>query len=108
VARLALEREGYTVLEACDGLEAVEWLRSVAEPPDLAVLDLSMPRMGGLEALAELRRLVPDLPVILTSGHFDGAAPDPGVECLPKPYRPGMLAERVRAALDARKRPEGG
>jgi signal transduction histidine kinase len=107
VARLALEREGYTVIEACDGLEAVEWLRGVAEPPDLTVLDLSMPRMGGLEALAELRRLAPELPVILTSGHFNDASPDPDVECLPKPYRPGVLAERVRAVLDARKRPDG-
>jgi CheY-like chemotaxis protein len=43
---------------------AVEWLRSATEPPDLAVLDLSMPRMGGLEALAELRAQLPDLPVI--------------------------------------------
>ena len=47
VARVALEREGYTVLEACDGLEAVECLRDRAERVDLAVLDLSMPRMGG-------------------------------------------------------------
>jgi PAS domain S-box-containing protein len=103
VARLALQREGYTVIEACDGLEAVEWLRSGAEPPDLAVLDISMPRMGGLEALAEIRRLLPDLPVLLTSGHFNDAAPSPDVECLPKPYRPALLAERVRAVLDARK-----
>jgi PAS domain S-box-containing protein len=106
VARLALEREGYSVLEARDGLEAVEWLRSSAEPPDLAILDLSMPRMGGLEALAELRRLSPGLPVILTSGHSGDASPAEGVEFLPKPYRPGALAERVRAVLDARKPPD--
>ena len=107
VARLALEREGYTVLEAADGLEAVEWLRSATEPPDLAVLDLSMPRMGGLEALAELRALLPGLPVILTSGHSSDASPVPDVEFLPKPYRPGALAERVRAVLDARKDEDG-
>jgi PAS domain S-box-containing protein len=106
VARLALEREGYTVIEACDGLEAVEWLRSSGDPPHLAVLDISMPRMGGMEALAELRRLAPELPVILTSGHFSDASPDPDVECLPKPYRPSVLTERVRALLDVRKAPE--
>lgn len=101
VARLALEREGYTVIEACDGLEAVEWMSSTAEPPQLAVLDISMPRMGGLEALAELRRIAPDLPVLLTSGHFNEETRDLEVECLPKPYRPALLAERVRALLDA-------
>jgi len=104
VARLALEREGYSVLEACDGLEAVACLRERGERVDLAVLDLSMPRMGGLEALAELRRLAPGLPVILTSGHFSDAAPSPDADFLPKPYRPDALAERVRAALDARGR----
>ena len=102
VARVALERLGYTVLEACDGLEAVARLREHAERVDLAVLDLSMPRMGGLEALAELRRLAPDLPVILTSGHFSDASPSPDADFLPKPYRPDALAERVRALLDAR------
>jgi PAS domain S-box-containing protein len=104
VARAALEREGYSVLEACDGLEAVACLRERGERVDLAVLDLSMPRMGGLEALAELRRLAPGLPVILTSGHFSDAAPSPDADFLPKPYRPDALAERVRAALDARGR----
>jgi CheY-like chemotaxis protein len=102
VARMALEREGYTVVEACDGQEAVECLRARGPRVDLAILDLSMPRMGGLEALVELRRLAPDLPVILTSGHFSDAAPSPDADFLPKPYRPDALAERVRALLDAR------
>jgi CheY-like chemotaxis protein len=101
IARTALERAGYAVVEACDGLEAVACLREGGEPVDLAVLDLSMPRMGGLEALAELRRIAPGLPVILTSGHFNEDAPAPDAEFLPKPYRPDTLAQRVRAALDA-------
>jgi PAS domain S-box-containing protein len=108
VARAALEREGYRVVEACDGLEAVERMRESAAPVDLAVLDLSMPRMGGLEALAELRRLAPELPVILTSGHFSDAAPSPDADFLPKPYRPDSLTERVRALLDARSARAGG
>ncbi len=102
VARMALEREGYRVLEACDGAEAVELLRA-GEQVDLAVLDLSMPRLGGLAALAELRKLAPDLPAILTSGHFTEAGTAPDVEFLPKPYRPDALAERVRGVLDAGK-----
>jgi signal transduction histidine kinase len=101
VARLALQREGYTVIEARDGAEAVERLRA-GERVDLAVLDLSMPRLGGLEALAELRALAPGLPAILTSGHFAEADATADVEFLPKPYRPETLAERVRAVLDGR------
>jgi DNA-binding response OmpR family regulator len=83
-------------------------MRESAAPVDLAVLDLSMPRMGGLEALAELRRLAPELPVILTSGHFSDAAPSPDADFLPKPYRPDSLTERVRALLDARSARAGG
>lgn len=62
---LALEAEGFDVLHAQDGVEAIE----IAEEhrPDLVVMDMMMPRMGGLNALAHLRRRpsTADLPVVL-------------------------------------------
>lgn len=49
--------------EASDGVEGVE--KALALTPDLIVMDLSMPRMNGLEAARELRRKMPNVPIIL-------------------------------------------
>lgn len=105
LGRTALERAGYVVVEASDGEEAVERFREHgAGGVDLLVLDLSMPRKGGEEALQAIRALAPGVPALLASGHFDPERPDLGenVEELAKPYRPATLLARVREALDAR------
>ena len=68
MAALLLQRLGFRVLTAADGLEAVETLRSRAADVDLVLLDLAMPNMGGRQALCELRQIRPDVPVILWSG----------------------------------------
>jgi two-component system cell cycle response regulator DivK len=52
--RTLLEHAGYEVCEACDGLEAVEMVRS--ENPDLVLLDIHMPRLDGYGAVSEIRR----------------------------------------------------
>ena len=91
------------VLEACDGLEAVG-TPARARPSAWT----SRSSTSRCRAWADSRRwrscarLAPDLPVILTSGHFSDASPSPDADFLPKPYRPDALAERVRAVLDAR------
>jgi two-component system nitrogen regulation response regulator NtrX len=62
-----LEDEGHSVIIAEDavvGLEAME-----AQRPDLAVLDVWLPRMGGLDALAEMKRRRPEMEVLVVSGH---------------------------------------
>ena len=66
--KLWLERHGsFDVVEvAADGVEAVDAARRVR--PELAVLDLAMPRMDGLEAAAEIRRLLPDMRIVVRSG----------------------------------------
>jgi CheY-like chemotaxis protein len=56
------------VLVAEDGLVAVDRVRTSARPIDLVLLDLTMPKMDGVQTLRELRRLRPDLPIILMSG----------------------------------------
>jgi len=52
--RTVLERQGYAVTEAADGEEALQ--KALAEPPDLVLLDLQMPRRSGYEVLVELRK----------------------------------------------------
>jgi CheY-like chemotaxis protein len=61
-----LEGEGYRVLTARDGEEALERVR--ATRPPCIILDLKMPRLGGLAALAALRRQAPDAHVIVLTG----------------------------------------
>ena len=67
LSRIVLE-EGHDVVgEAQDGLEAIEL--APAAGPDVLLLDLNMPRLGGMEALPRLRKLLPDTKiVILTTG----------------------------------------
>jgi signal transduction histidine kinase len=110
VACGALRRAGYRVIEAVDGAEALDQLRARGAEIDLAVLDLSMPRLDGLAALREMRRLRPDLRVLLVSGRFptELGSPPEDAEVLAKPFEPAELAARVRALLDRRERPEPG
>jgi len=62
-----LEYEGMVFTEAASGSEALE--RVAAFDPDAVLLDIKMPRMDGLEVLAELRKRKPELPVVMISGH---------------------------------------
>jgi CheY-like chemotaxis protein len=66
IVRDRLAGEGYRVLTARDGLEALDRVRE--EPPACIILDLKMPRLGGLEALSELRREAPGAHVIVLTG----------------------------------------
>lgn len=104
IARAALERAGFAVLTAADGRECVEVLRQRQEEIDVVVLDLTMPILGGTDALRELHAIRPDLPVILSSGYTEEdvtARTDGGgaVGFVQKPYRPSALVASVRAAL---------
>ncbi len=69
VAVFALRRNGYVVEAACDGMEAVEFFRRDPEAIDCVVMDMTMPRMGGAEALRQMRITRPDLPAVLVSGY---------------------------------------
>ena len=103
VARRALERSGYSVLTANDGLQAIEMLR--AHPEIVAVLlDLAMPVMTGDQAAPHLRQQRPDLPIILSSGYPEGEATrrfsQYGVTAfLQKPYTARGLADKIAGVL---------
>src|ERR1700722_5749514 len=70
VIRVQLESAGFEVCgEAVDGLDAIDKARALN--PDLIILDLSMPRMNGLEAARELNRILPLVPILLYTMHAD-------------------------------------
>jgi len=62
-----LKDEGYEVLEAKDGLQALKQIES--DPPELVLLDIWMPGMDGMEVLERMKGQIPNLPVIMISGH---------------------------------------
>ncbi|MGE3140845.1 MAG: PAS domain-containing protein, partial [Thermoleophilia bacterium] len=91
---------GYRVVAAADAGEALGLLRGGAEI-DLLFTDVVMPGLDGRRLAGAARALRPDLPVLLTSGHADGAvSPDDPLPLLPKPYERDALARHVREALD--------
>ena len=63
-----LQRGGFHVSPVSSGMAAVEHIRGGARC-DLAVIDMTMPHMDGLQTLSALRDLLPDLPVIISSGY---------------------------------------
>jgi len=98
---MALEAEGYAVRSYADSLEA---LRDIsARPPDLAVLDIKMPRMDGMELLGKLRRQS-QLPVIFLTSKDDELDEALGLrmgadDYITKPFSQRLLIERIRAIL---------
>ncbi len=105
VGRRLLETLGYSVLEAQDGEAAVEVLTAHQATIQVVILDLVMPRMDGADTLAELRRLAPEVPVVLTSGGFGQQLPA-GLDVdgfLPKPFR----LDQVEALLSTIEKRQG-
>lgn len=104
VAKAALEGRGYRVLLAEDGLDAVEVVRNHAHELGAVLLDLTMPRMSGEEAMAEIARLAPGLKVIASSGYSQAEAarrfaPGALAGFLQKPYTVRQLAEKIESVL---------
>src|SRR6202158_1502761 len=101
VMRATLTAQGYTIVEARDGQEALEKLRS--ERPDLVLLDMNMPVMDGLEACREIRRdsEVPVIMLTVRSAEKDKVrALDAGADdYVVKPFGIQELLARVRALL---------
>ena len=105
VARELLLDQGYTVLTAATGEQALDLFRQGASQVDLVLLDLGMPGMGGLRCLEEMLQTVPDLKVIVASGYQQedqGAASlEAGARAfMAKPYRLTGLLEKIRQVLD--------
>jgi PAS domain S-box-containing protein len=102
-----LEHLGFTVLTVADGLQAVECYRERGKEIDLVLMDLTMPHMDGAKAFGELRRLNPDVRVILASGYteedvssrFEGKKPSGIIQ---KPYTLAKLREALAGLMPKR------
>lgn len=99
--KLALESEGFTVVAFHDGEEGYAGI--LAEKPDLAVLDVKMPRMDGMELLTKLRE-VATVPVIFLTSKDDEVDQVIGLrlgadDYITKPFSQRLLIERIRSVL---------
>ncbi|NMC71229.1 MAG: response regulator [Myxococcales bacterium] len=103
-AAFILRRMGFDVAEAADGVQALDEIRRTNGQMRLVLLDLTMPRMSGEQVLDEMRRLRPDLPVVLSSGFDAGevaarTTAHPHVGFIQKPYFPETLETVVNRVL---------
>ncbi len=106
LARQILGAQGYTVLEAPDGREALRLVADHPGPIHLLLVDVVMPGMSGTALVEQLAQTHPDLKTLFMSGYTDNAIAqqrvlDPGVAFLPKPFSPLALTYKVRAMLDS-------
>ena len=105
IVRRALGSQGYTILEASRGAEAIRVAGTHAGSIHLLVTDVVMPEMGGRELSERLVRTRPGLKVLYLSGYTDDAVVRHGVlesqsHFLQKPFTPGKLAAKIRQVLD--------
>jgi len=101
LGRFILEQQGYRVLVAEDGLDAIETYREMADRVQLVILDLTMPRLSGQDTHKRLREINPAVRVLFSSGYSaDHLGPlDDTVGFINKPYRPADLVQAVRKHL---------
>jgi len=100
VAQNMLEDHGFTVLTAGDGVEAIERFQAHAHSITAVILDMTMPRMNGAEAYQHLRKLRPDLPVIISSGYNEentrvNFSDRTYLDFVHKPYRAATLLNKL-------------
>src|SRR6266436_7131863 len=98
---IVLEAEGYRIMTYTDGASALEGFKS--SPPDLAILDIKMPRMDGMELLRRVRQKT-DMPVIFLTSKDEEIDELFGLKMgaddfIRKPFSQRLLVERVKAIL---------
>lgn len=101
---LMLRKNGYNVLTASDGEEALRLCECYRQPIHLLLTDVVMPKMSGPQLAREILLLYPDLPVLFTSGYTKDVMSLYGMqgaesEFLPKPYTAEDLLRKVRQVL---------
>jgi CheY-like chemotaxis protein len=102
-----LRVKGYAVLEAKDGVEALEVAEKHGESIDAVLTDMVMPRMGGADLIRKLQAMRPNVSVIFMTGYSEYLKGDlcdsfPGSVILQKPFSPASLVGMVREAFAAK------
>lgn len=103
--RQALEKSGYSVLEAANGAAGIKIARSAK--PDIALIDLKMPGMSGMEIIEVLSRDIPDTVLVMITGYATIVSAVEAIQkgtfdYLPKPFSPDQLRAVVRRAMEHR------
>jgi PAS domain S-box-containing protein len=109
LVRESLQQNGYSVLEAKDGAEALQISKQYKDPIHLLLTDVIMPGMNGRELAQSLASSHADMKVLYMSGYTENAVVhdgvvDPGMALLQKPFTRDQLAQRVREQLDGDRR----
>jgi CheY-like chemotaxis protein len=104
VTKTILERNGYEVLSAANGLEGVDTFKRQADGIDLIILDMNMPLMNGAEASRRMREIRPTIPIVLSGGggeeELERNCQDLGLTgYLCKPFRSRDLIGEVKQIL---------
>ncbi len=110
----ALERDGHDIIQAVDGLEAARAIREAGA--DLALIDINMPKMGGIELLTAFKAVAPAMPVVVMSGGdrelgmglLEDTTSMGATGILVKPFTLAELREAVSRALGAGRRADTG
>lgn len=102
--REMLETEGYNVLTATDGKEAVDVYRSQKQSVSLVLSDMGLPSMGGWEVLQELKTINPKVKVILSSGFMDPQVRKEMIQSgakdfIQKPYIPEKVIRQIHDSI---------
>ena len=103
--RQVLEGYGYTVLETSNGEQALKRAREYGGQIDLLLTDLIMPGLGGIDLIARMADIRPQLPVLSMSGYADNQMSgirNLGIQYIQKPFTPAQLVARIQALLNAR------
>jgi len=108
LAQRVLTDEGYQVVTARDGFQALDIYKKLQSKIQLVILDFTMPIMDGSEVFSELRMINPEVPVVLSSGFTEQDKLKwmltKGLRgFIPKPYTQQKLLLQVRSTLDALK-----
>ena len=104
LVRRVLQKSGYNVISASNGIEAIQIVAEYNRPIHLLLTDLVMPEMGGRDLADRLAPERPDMKILYMSGYAEDAiivnhVLQPGFAFLPKPFAPDILASKVREIL---------
>ncbi len=108
IVQAALQAQGYTMLVASSGEEALTIAKAHVGQIDLLITDIVLPQMNGREVARRFHKKRPATVVLFTSGYTDislndASEPDKQVHFIGKPFTPAAIATRVRELLDARR-----
>jgi DNA-binding response OmpR family regulator len=107
-----LEEQGYHVITAENGEDAIEKFRTYSNAIDLLIFDVIMPRKNGKEAYDEIRKQRPEIKALFMSGYtaniiLSKGVLEAGIELITKPFTPTWLLKNVRIVLDKKWQRDG-